>query len=156
MRGYLFKDADGKLYISGIGYYISFHPDSVRDVSTQPGVFFTDFSVFNNSHSHLLFEKQIALRYDENFFSVEYAAPSYQAGYPVQYAHKLEGVDADWVEDQGKADYTNLDDGEYIFKVRATIKPGSWSEDIATVRILIIPPFWKTWWFYAMCAAIIV
>ncbi len=155
VRGYLFKDAMGKLYVSGIGYFICFNPDSVRDVSTQPGVFFTDFKVFNNSHSHLLFEKQIGLRYDENFFSVEYAAPSYQAGYPVQYAHKLEGVDADWIEDQGKADYTNLDDGEYIFKVRATIKPGSWSEDIATVRIRIIPPFWKTWWFYAMCTALV-
>jgi ligand-binding sensor domain-containing protein/two-component sensor histidine kinase len=155
VKGYIARDAAGRMYVSGLGYYISFHPDQVRDMLTQPPVFFTDFTVFNTSYSHLLFNKQIELRYNENFFSVEYAAPSYQAGYQVQYQHKLEGVDADWVNDAGKADYTNLDGGEYLFKVRATVKPGVWGNDFASVRIHIIPPFWKTWWFYAMCAAIV-
>jgi len=148
VKGYIFKDETGKMYLAGAGYYIAFHPDQVRDQLTQPSVYFTDFKVFGDSYSHLLFNKQIELRYNENFFSVEYAAPSYHAGYPVQYQHKLDGVDADWVSDQGKADYTNLDGGDYVFKVRATVKPGVWSSDFATVNIYIIPPFWKTWWFY--------
>lgn len=86
---------------------------------------------------------------------MEYSAPFYQAGYPVQYAHMLEGVDANWVEDQGKADYTNLDGGEYVFKVRATAKPGIWGNEEARVIIYIKPPFWKTWWFYIMCALVL-
>lgn len=155
VRGYIFEDPSGRMYVSGTGYYVSFHPDSVRDMSTQPPVFFTDFRVFNTSYKHLLFNKKIELRYNENFFSVEYAAPSYQAGYPVQYEHMLEGVDAHWIKDEGKADYTNLDGGEYLFKVRTTIKPGVWSSEVGSVKIHIIPPFWKTMWFYVMCAAVI-
>ncbi|MBC7850551.1 MAG: histidine kinase [Chitinophagaceae bacterium] len=157
VKGYIFKDSEGKLYLSGPGYFITFHPERVHDVSTQPAVFFTDFKIFNESNSHLLFNKKIELKYNENFFAVEFAAPSYQAGYPVQYAHRLEGFDRDWVEDgtRNSINYTNLDGGDYTFKIRATVKPGVWSNDIAQLRIRIIPPFWKTWWFYVMCALVV-
>jgi signal transduction histidine kinase len=75
----------------------------------------------------------------------------------VQYAHKLEGVDKAWVLDgtNNSINYTNLDNGEYVFKVRATIRPGEWSDDIASIVIRINPPFWKTWWFYSLSALII-
>ncbi|MGZ8516862.1 MAG: sensor histidine kinase [Chitinophagaceae bacterium] len=154
VKGYIFKDAKGKMYVAGANYFISFHPESIRDVNTQPNVFLTDFKIFNTSYSHLLFEKEIKLRYNQNFFSLEYAAPAYQAGYPVQYAHKLEGVDKDWVADGTKnsINYTNLDNGKYVFKVRATMRPGVWGEEVSSVTILISPPFWKTWWFYTIVA----
>jgi ligand-binding sensor domain-containing protein/two-component sensor histidine kinase len=157
VKGYIFRDRDGKFFVAGNNYFISFYPHAIKDLSTQPKVFLTDFKIFNTSYSQLLFEKQIRLRYNQNFFSLEYAAPVYQAGYPVQYAHKLEGVDHDWVHDgtRNVINYTNLDDGEYEFKVRATIKPGIWGEDIASVRIRINPPFWKTWWFYSLSATLI-
>jgi ligand-binding sensor domain-containing protein/two-component sensor histidine kinase len=157
VKGYIFKDAKGKMYVAGTNYFISFHPESIRDVNTQPNVFLTDFKIFNTSYSHLLFEKEIKLRYNQNFFSLEYAAPGYQAGYPVQYAHKLEGVDRDWVADGTKnsINYTNLDNGVYVFKVRATMRPGVWGEEVSSVRIVINPPFWKTWWFYTIAAFLV-
>ena len=157
VKGYIFKDAKGKMYVAGANYFIAFHPGSIRDVTTQPNVFLTDFKIFNTSYSNLLFEKEIKLKYNQNFFSLEYAAPGYQAGYPVQYSHKLEGVDNDWVPDGTKnsINYTNLDDGAYIFKVRATVIPGVWSEEISSVNILISPPYWKTWWFYTIAAALV-
>jgi ligand-binding sensor domain-containing protein/two-component sensor histidine kinase len=157
VKGYIYKDAKGKMYIAGNNYFIAFNPGSVSDLNTTPVVHFTDFKIFNNSYSHLLFEKEIKLKYNENFFSVEYAAPGYQAGYPVQYAHKLEGVDDDWIEDgiQSAVNYTNLDAGEYEFKVRATVKPGVWGNEISSVSIRINPPWWRTWWFFAIVAAFI-
>ena len=157
VKGYIYKDAKGKMYIAGADYFIGFNPAAIRDQNTTPAVHFTDFKIFNNSFSHLLFDKEIKLKYNENFFSVEYAAPGYQAGYPVQYAHKLEGVDDDWVDDgiQSAVNYTNLDAGEYEFKVRATVKPGVWGNEISTIRIRINPPYWRTWWFFAIIAAFI-
>ena len=157
VRGYIFKDTKGKMYVAGTNHFIAFNPGSIRDMSIQPAVFLTDFKIFNTSYSHLLFEKEIKLRHNQNFFSLEYAAPGYQAGYPVQYAHKLEGVDDDWIEDgtQNSINYTNLDDGEYVFKVRATVKPGVWSEEASSVNIRITPPYWKTWWFYTIIAVFV-
>lgn len=157
VKGYIFKDAKGKMYVAGANYFIAFHPGSIRDITTQLNVFLTDFKIFNTSYSNLLFENEIKLRYNQNFFSLEYAAPGYQAGYPVQYSHKLEGVDDDWVFDGTKnsINYTNLDDGKYIFKVRATARPGVWSEEVSSVNIRISPPYWKTWWFYTIAAAFV-
>ena len=157
VKGYIFKDETGKLYVAGANYFIAFDPTAIRDMNPKTKVFLTDFKIFNVSYSHLLFNKEISLKYNQNFFSLDYAAPAYQAGYPVQYAHKLEGVDKDWVLDgtQNSINYTSLDNGEYIFKVRATIRPGEWSDDIASITIRIHPPFWKTWWFYTLTALII-
>ncbi|MEP7377503.1 MAG: two-component regulator propeller domain-containing protein, partial [Chitinophagaceae bacterium] len=157
VKGYIYEDDKGKMYIAGNNYFIAFNPGSFRDISTTPTVYFTDFKIFNNSFSQLLFEKQIKLKYYENFFSVEYSAPGYEAGYPVQYAHKLDGLDNDWVDDgtQSAVNYTNLDAGEYEFKVRATVKPGVWGDQISSVRIRINPPYWRSWWFFAIIAAFI-
>ena len=157
VRGYICRDANGKMYIAGSGYFIVFDPTQVRDLRTTPPVHFTDFKIFNDSYSHLLFEKEINLKYNENFFTVEYAAPGYHAGYPVQYSHQLVGVDHNWVDDGTKSavNYTNLDAGEYMFKIRATIKPGVWENEISSVLIRIKPPWWRTWWFFSMAAVFI-
>jgi len=157
VRGYICKDANGKMYIAGSGYFIAFDPTSIRDLRTTPPVHFTDFRIFNDSYSHLLFEKEIKLRYNENFFTVEFAAPGYNAGYPVQYSHQLVGVDHNWVDDGTKSavNYTNLDAGEYVFKIRATIKPGVWGNEISSVIIRIKPPWWRTWWFFSIAAVFI-
>ena len=157
VRGYICKDTKGKMYLAGNGYFIVFDPASIRDLRSTPAVHFIDFKIFNISYSHLLFEKEIRLNYDQNFFSVEYSAPEYQAGYPVQYQHKLEGLDDDWIEDgtTSTVNYTNLDDGEYEFKIRATIKPGVWDNQISSVLIRIKPPLWRTWWFFSIAAIFI-
>jgi signal transduction histidine kinase/ligand-binding sensor domain-containing protein len=152
--GYIYKDDKGKLYVAGLNYFIAFNPDSVCEINNEPRVFLTDFKIFNDSYSDLLLEKEIRLQYDKNYFSFEFAAPTFQPGYPVQYAYMLEGVDRAWKESgsQNVANYTNLGSGKYTFKVRATNRPGVWSKEIATLQIRILPPFWNTWWFYAIIA----
>ena len=152
--GYIYKDEAGRLYVSGLNYFIRFHPDSICELSHQPKVYLTDFRIFNDSYSDLLMKKEILLEYDKNYFSFEFAAPTYEAGYPVQYAYMLTGLDRNWKESgsQNVANYTNLGSGKYVFKVRATNRPGVWSNDIASVQIRILPPFWNTWWFYAIIA----
>lgn len=155
IKGYIYKSNDGRMFVAGTNYFIAFHPDSIHEVKAQPSVYLTDFKVFNNSFNHLLTAKKIELRHNQNFFSFEFAAPSFQG--PVQYSWMLEGVDPDWVDagTQNTANYTNLSGGNYTFKVRATAKPGVWSNDIASISVRIIPPFWKRIWFFAACALLI-
>jgi ligand-binding sensor domain-containing protein/two-component sensor histidine kinase len=157
VRGYIYKDDKGVMYVAGSGYFIPFDPDKLVIQQQRPEVFLTDFSVFNRSFSNLLSEKEIALGYKQNFFTIHFAAPFYSGSAPLQYSYMLEGVNKDWV-DAGystQAPYTNLNGGEYIFKVRATSTPGAWSDKITTIRIRIIPPFWKRWWFFALIAVLL-
>jgi ligand-binding sensor domain-containing protein/two-component sensor histidine kinase len=157
VKGYIYKDREGKMYVAGSGYFILFDPEKIVVQQQQPEVFLTDFSIFNKSFSHLLSEKQIALGYKQNFFTIHFAAPFYSGSAPVQYSYMLEGVNKDWI-DAGystQAPYTNLNGGEYTFKVRATSTPGTWSDKITTIRIRIIPPFWKRWWFFVLIAVLL-
>ncbi len=150
VKGYIYNDPDGKFYVAGTGYFIGFDPGQVIVQQKQPEVFLTDFRIFNRSFSHLLVQKEIALGHTQNFFTIHFAAPFYAAAASVQYSYMLEGVDKDWVNagSSTQAPYTNLNGGEYIFKVRTTATPGTWSDKITTIKIRIIPPFWKRWWFF--------
>ncbi len=61
----------------------------------------------------------------------------------------MEGFDKDWVYcgTRRTATYTNLDPGEYIFRVKGSNNDGVWNEEGTSIKITITPPFWKTWWF---------
>jgi signal transduction histidine kinase len=71
------------------------------------------------------------------------------------YAYKLENYDKDWIiTDASKrfANYTNLDPGTYVFKVKGSNNDGVWNETPTEIKIIITPPFWQTTWFKALLA----
>lgn len=150
VKGKIFKDRKGKLYVAGLNYFISFHPDSVQEAVSQPKVYLTDFFIFNNSQNHLLWQNEVKLNYKENYFTIDFAAPYFAPGTGVQYAYKLEGFNEDWVNvgERNYVSYSNLEGGEYVFKVRATNTPGVWNSEYASIKLVVVPPFWKTIWFY--------
>jgi ligand-binding sensor domain-containing protein/signal transduction histidine kinase len=157
INGYIYTDADGYMYVKGNNYYIAFNPSSITDNRRQPEVYLTDFRIFNTSYSHLLYEKKIELSYSQNYFTIEFAAPGYLSNEQVQYAYMLDGADKGWIEcgSRNFAPFSNLKGGTYTFKVKASNKPGTWSEQVLAITIIIIPPIWERWWFYLLCAALI-
>jgi ligand-binding sensor domain-containing protein/two-component sensor histidine kinase len=154
VRGYIFKSSKGHMFVAGTSYFIEFDPIAVRRDTTQPEVYLTDFKIFNQSYSDLLLNDRIELNYDQNYFRIEFAAPEFSPGRNIQYSYILEGRDRNWVAigNQNFEQFSNLEGGEYTFKVRATTSAGAWNGRVTTVRIIIVPPFWATWWFYAICA----
>lgn len=153
-KGYIYQDAKGELYVAGNGYYIRFDPATIRLRQVQPKVHFTDMQIFNHSYSHLLNEESLELKYNQNFFTLHFAAPHFESPAPLQYAWQMDGLNEEWVETGSatQVPFTNLPAGDYVFRVRASTSPGHWGDEITEIRIRIIPPFWKTIWFYAACA----
>jgi signal transduction histidine kinase/ligand-binding sensor domain-containing protein len=157
VKGYIYKDEAGKMYVAGNNYFIEFHADSLVDRTSEPRVYLTDFKVFDSSYSHLLNGRPIRLSHRQNYFTIEFAAPDYAFPQPVQYAYMLEGFDKTWVETGSRNNivFSNLPGGTYTFRVRATNSPGVWTEMRQPLRIIITPPFWKRWWFYVLCVAFV-
>lgn len=154
VQGRIYKDADGRMYTAGNGYFISFQPEQTKINQQQPLVYLTDFRIFNESYSHLLNEKSISLHHNQNYITIEFAAPDFSSGSPVNYQYMLEGFDKKWIDlnSENKVSFSNLEAGDYTFRVRATNKPGVWSKEMAFIQMNIIPPFWKRWWFFVLCA----
>jgi signal transduction histidine kinase/DNA-binding response OmpR family regulator len=99
---------------------------------------------------------ELILDYSHNNFAIQFAAMELTAPDKNLYKHKLEEYDNDWIESDGRnrtATYTNLDAGDYLFKVRASNSHGVWSDHETTLIVRILPPPWKTWWAYALYGA---
>jgi signal transduction histidine kinase/CheY-like chemotaxis protein len=102
--------------------------------------------------------KSLNLKYNDNVFSIEFAALNYFNPDKVKYQYMMEGFDKGWIDADNKirkATYTNLDADNYVFKVRAT-NSGVWDNKVLTLNINILPPIWKTTWAYILYAMLIV
>ena len=152
-----FKSKTGELFFGGPAGISAFYPDSIRDDPFIPEVVITGFKKFNkaiNPDSALHCKKQITLTHTENVFSIGYAALSYVNPLRNQYAHWMEGFDKDWIftGNRHEVTYTNLDPGEYIFRVKGSNHDGVWNEKGTSMRILILPPWWETKLAYTLYA----
>lgn len=136
---------------------MSFDPRDLIPDDKTPVVFINNFSVFDKKISFSNFIDSIGvinLGYEQNFFSFDFISPDIIKGRSIQYAYMLEGADKDWVMgDRRQANYTNIDGGKYIFKVKARYSGGQWGTP-TIVQVIITPPFWETWWFMTLMAMV--
>lgn len=163
-EGAHFKYEDGTMYFGGDNGITCFHPDEITDNPFIPNVVITNFEIFNESISgsednpylkhNISFAKEINLTHRESVFSFKFAALIFNNPQKNQYAYKMEGFDKDWTYSgtRRRVTYTNLDHGEYIFKVKGSNNDGVWNEDGTSIKITITPPYWKTWWFKGLSA----
>jgi signal transduction histidine kinase len=72
-----------------------------------------------------------------------------------QLRYRLEGFDRDWVLAGSRrvAQYTNIPAGRYRFRVIGANADGVWNEIGATLQFRIAPHFYRTSWFFVLCAA---
>ena len=90
--------------------------------------------------------------------AIDYTALSFVAPEKNQFRYKLEGHDRDWVDagNRRQAFYTDLDPGNYRFRVIASNNSGVWNEEGASLDFSITPAYWQTNWFRALCAATLI
>jgi signal transduction histidine kinase len=161
----IFTANDGKIFLTGTNGFSWFYPDEIEKDTTPVKVVLTELEIFNkpilveghdstNSNDFFIPRQidkldELTLHYNQNFFSIRFAAVTPTQRDKIQYAYKLEGFDRDWVYVGNRrfASYTNLDPGTYKFIVKATNADGYWTTDPKSISLVILPPFWRTTWF---------
>jgi signal transduction histidine kinase len=121
-----------------------------------PPVVITNVTVFNKpvrigADSRLKeaipYVDSVTLPYEDNVFSLEFAALSYANSHKNRYRYRLEGFDPGWNEVDSRhrlATYTNLDPAHYVFRVQGSNGDGVWNEKGVSLSILITPPWYRT------------
>jgi diguanylate cyclase (GGDEF)-like protein len=135
---------------------------------TAPPVVFTDFRIFTQKvaiggpdkilTTAINQTNQITLDYTQSMISFSFAALNYRDSEKNQYAYMLEGFDDKWREvgNQRSALYTNLPAGKYSFHVKASNNDGVWNPSGRSIKLIIMPPPWKTWWAYSLYCLVVV
>ena len=151
--GALFESKSGEMFIGGINGFNTFFPEDIKDNPFVPPVVVTSFSKLNEEvrfDRPISEMKEIRLTYQDYVFSFEFSALDYHAPEKNRYAYRMEGLDNSWfyVDAQNRvAHYTTLPPGGYVFRVKGSNNDGVWNEVGTSVRVIIEPPFWSTWWF---------
>ena len=144
---------------------IMFNPDSLYETEINGRLFFQDIVVSGSSirKSEALMEEipidkksQLTLNYDQNNFVLELLSVGTSMS-RVKFSWKMEGLDTDWNQPSflNLASYPNLPSGNLELKIRMFDTSLSKIIDERSLIIHIIPPFWKTWWFYSIITAVI-
>jgi len=162
-----FKSSNGDLYFGGPNGVNRFNPNELTKNSYIPPIVITDFQIlhkpvaigYDSTWNRTILKKsisetkQLELNYDDNIISFEFAALDFRNPEKNQYAYFLEGFDKDWIHTNAQkryVTYTNLDPGEYNFKLKASNNDGVWNEEGISLAINIHFPWWATWWAYIM------
>jgi two-component sensor histidine kinase len=154
--GAYIKDTRGAMYFGGINGLNYFYPDSIQIRSYIPPVVISNIKIVD---THLKGKSdELILSYDQNFISFEFASLDFSNPSRNRYRYILEGFQNYWTQTDASrrmATYTNLPPGEYLFRVLGTNSDGIWNETGDSIKIIINPPFWQTWWFVTLVIILI-
>lgn len=159
--GAYFKNGNGEMFFGGMKGFNAFFPSEVEDNPHIPEIVFTDFLLFNQSvschKSHCLDvaiseAEEILLTYSDSVFSFEFAALDFRAPEKNHYSYRMVGFDEKWLHSGTRnfVTYTNLDPGNYTFRVKGSNNDSIWNDHGAELKLTITPPPWKTWWAYSI------
>ncbi|MCU0345878.1 MAG: histidine kinase [Saprospiraceae bacterium] len=147
-----FKD-DSTAILGGYGPLVYVPIEGFDLKKPVPKTVISELKIFENDRSELLYLPEITLPHDQNYLTFTFGSLDFVSLDKGRFAWKLEGADQDWVEptdNRSFASYSTLPPGDYTFRVKSCNADGIWDEKGASVKVTILPPWWKTWWFRSM------
>ena len=157
--------SDNSFIVGGVNTFVLFNSNRIVKNPIIPNVVISKFKVWadnvsdNASTTESVFPgKKVKLKYYQAAFTIYFAALNYVFPNKNQYAYMLEGFDKNWnsVINERSATYTNIQPGNYTFRVKACNNDGVWNEEGTSFEIQILPPPWKTWWAYLIYILLII
>jgi len=166
------KLKSGEIFFGTTAGYLSFDPEKIRMQSVNAPMAFTNLQI--NSENIIPGDKsplkysinnteEIELNYDQNVISIDFAVLDFHFTEKQNYACRLRGFDNTWrnTEGQRRATYTKLPPGNYVFEVKSLNDELYQNVPARSLKITILPPFWRTWWAYTIylilaCVAVVI
>ena len=160
------KSRRGQMFFGSKSGLTSFWPEQIVENPSIPPVILTGFSLLNRPVApgpgsllakSITSTQSLTLSHDQNMLSFEFAALSYLDPQRNQYRYMLEGLHHAWIQvdvDHRLATFTTLPTGNYTLRVQGSNNRGVWNKKGVALHLQILPPWWGTWWFLAVCAVV--
>ncbi|MCB0706796.1 MAG: response regulator [Saprospiraceae bacterium] len=162
----IYKASSGHIFFGGKNGFQVFDPNELRARANgkAPEIIITDFKLLDRKEDDFLTnqeyfnsESAIQLKYDQNVFAFRFAVLDFQQPGNNIHEFQLVGYDNYWRKAgvEPIATYIKVPPGEYLFRVRAANHRGVWGST-KSIRVIISPPWWKTWWAYTVYGVLII
>jgi signal transduction histidine kinase/ligand-binding sensor domain-containing protein/DNA-binding response OmpR family regulator len=152
----VYKDKNGDLFFGSYDGLNYFNPAQIVKNRNELPLYFSDFKLFNKSVpigkkdgvlTKVISEtSSITLNHNQSVFTIDYIGVNYSYLKKNEYAYYLEGLEDNWnyVGNKRSATYTNLEPGDYVFKVKSADRGGEWNNKPLELKITVLPPWWKS------------
>jgi signal transduction histidine kinase/ligand-binding sensor domain-containing protein len=145
------KTRDGRLWFPTQKGVAVIDPKTVGENSAPPPVLIEEF-LLDDQEMPLGAEARI--QPGRNRFEIRYTALSFIKSGQVRFKYKMEGLEDNWVDAGARrsTNYSHIPPGHYTFRVIAANSDGVWNNVGASLGVVVLPPFYRTWWFTALLA----
>jgi signal transduction histidine kinase/ligand-binding sensor domain-containing protein/DNA-binding response OmpR family regulator len=162
------KSNSSELFFGGLNGVNAFFPSSIRDNIYVPPVVFTELKFLKGAFdgkdglqpgiNTAINISEVTIPHSQNSFTIQFAALDYTATEKNRYMYKLVPIHDDWINlgTQRNVTFTELGAGDYKLIVKGSNNDGIWNEEGASLKIIITPPFWQTFWAYGIYAVILI
>jgi signal transduction histidine kinase/ligand-binding sensor domain-containing protein len=144
------RSPDGRLWFADETVVQMIDPDGLIQNTIPPPVHIEEALVDHKRYSS---QNGVQLPPLLHNLQIDYTALSFVTPQRVMFRYKLEGHDPDWIDagTRRQAFYNDLGPGRYRFRVIACNNDGLWNEAGATWEFSIVPAWFQTIWFRALC-----
>lgn len=143
------KDKDGQLWFPTIKGVVMVNPKVKNE--KPPNVAIEKVLIDNKALPN---GAEIKLQPSQDDLEIQFTALSWNRPTQIRFKYQLVGLDENWVDSGTRrtAYYPHVSPGEYTFRVIADNGEGVWNTEGQSIKVTVLPPFYRTWWFVALCA----
>lgn len=165
----VFRNDKGEIFFGGAYGLTYFNPDEIIERTSTSKPVFTGLSILNQKiepsqevgnkkvlSKSITHTNEIVLSHQQNKIEIQFSALDFESAGRNNYMVYLENYDEEWNEIGSRrfAIFNNLNPGEYLLHVKCSNRHKIWNEEATTLRIVVKPPIWQTW--YALLFYILV
>lgn len=156
-----YKDSYGNIYMGGVNGMNVFRTEDLLVNYQTPPPILTSITRFNSRLDSTMVQyaglngiQELSISPYDTYISLSYTIPNYASPRRNQFKTWLEGYDKDWIY-QGTAASTrfnSLPPGQYVLHIKGADANGNWSEQALSIPLTVNPPFYRTPFFFLLCA----
>ncbi len=157
------------VYFGGMEGICYMNPSTVKDSKSSPKPLITQIRLLNEvlvagekyDNNRVLdvaawFSPSIHLKHFQNTLSFSFSGMDFSVPEKISYAYLLEGLEKNWnITKEPSCHYPRLKHGTYILKVKCSNGDGIWNDEVTSLKLVILPPWWLSWPAYVFYSLLI-
>ena len=159
-------DQKGTIYAGATGGVLTVHSEKIPPVAARQQVTLTSFNIYNQRQEaaengiltkDISLIEELELGYEQKIFSFGFQCINYDQSEQLEYYYKLEGLSDTWIkaDPTQTATFSGLKWGTYHLDVKAVTSSGEVGHLSHPLKLVILPPWWATWWFRGIMALLV-
>jgi signal transduction histidine kinase/CheY-like chemotaxis protein/streptogramin lyase len=149
------KTSNAWLWFGGPSGAVGLNPELIRPNLRGPTVAISGVTTYEQDKpisQQVPDDKPLKLSYQDSIITFDMMAADFAEPQANTYSYRLIGFRSEWTSPSTnhQITFTNLNPGRYRLEVRAANNWGAWSTKPAKLDIVVLPPWWRTWWAYTL------